>query len=72
MTLRFLRFQLKGNSMNIHKHMEAVFVVTLVVVCAGTLVLDWVRDEGVGQTVAVVRGSTMGSGGGVVMASRRA
>ena len=58
--------------MNIHKHMEAIFVVMLVVVCAGTFVLDRVRDEGAGQTVAAVRGSTLQDGGGVVALARRA
>jgi hypothetical protein len=31
---------LKGNIMNIHKHMEAIFVATLAVIGVGTLVID--------------------------------
>jgi hypothetical protein len=30
--------------MNMHKHMEAIFVVTLVVVSAGTFAFDSMRD----------------------------
>jgi hypothetical protein len=31
---------IEGNIMNIHKHMEAIFVVTLAVIGVGTLVID--------------------------------
>lgn len=58
--------------MNIHKHMEAIFVVTLVVVSAGSFVFDWLRDEGAGPTVAAVHGSATHDGGAVVMPARRA
>lgn len=38
--------------MNMHKHMEAIFVVTLVVVSAGTFALDSVREADTGQSTS--------------------
>jgi hypothetical protein len=35
---------IEGNSMNIHKHMEAIFVTTLAVIGAGSLVIDRLPD----------------------------
>jgi hypothetical protein len=35
---------IEGNSMNIHKHMEAIFVTTLAIVGAGSLVIDRLPD----------------------------
>jgi hypothetical protein len=35
---------LKGNIMNVHKHMEAIFVVTLAAVGAGSVALDSLPD----------------------------
>jgi hypothetical protein len=43
--------------MNIHKHMEAIFVVTLVVVSAGTFALDSVREADAGQSATAARDS---------------
>jgi hypothetical protein len=43
----------KGNIMNIHKHMEAIFVVTLAVIGVGTLVIDSL-PEAVARTAAPV------------------
>jgi hypothetical protein len=45
--------QVKGNIMNIHKHMEAIFVVTLVVVSAGTFALDSAGEADAGQSASV-------------------
>jgi uncharacterized protein YqfB (UPF0267 family) len=42
----------KGNIMNIHKHMEAIFVVTLAVVSAGTFALDSVGEADAGRTAS--------------------
>jgi hypothetical protein len=41
--------------MNIHKHMEAIFVVTLVVVSTGSFVLDSVREAEAGQSASPAR-----------------
>jgi hypothetical protein len=41
--------------MNIHKHMEAIFVVTLVVVSAGTFAFDCMRDADTWGTASVAR-----------------
>jgi hypothetical protein len=41
--------------MNIHKHMEAIFVVTLVIVSAGTFAFDSMRDADTWGTAAVAR-----------------
>lgn len=38
--------------MNMHKHMEAIFVVTLVVVSAGTFALDSVGEADTGQSTS--------------------
>jgi hypothetical protein len=35
---------IEGNSMNIHKHMEAIFVTTLAIVGAGSVVIDRLPD----------------------------
>jgi hypothetical protein len=35
---------IEGNSMNIHKHMEAIFVTTLAIVGAGSFVIDRLPD----------------------------
>ena len=43
--------------MNMHKHMEAIFVVTLAVVSAGTFALDSVREADAGQTSSAARDS---------------
>jgi len=43
--------------MNIHKHMEAIFVVTLVVVSAGTFALDSVMEADAGQSAKAARES---------------
>ena len=53
--------------MNIHKHMEAIFVVTLVVVSGGTLVLDSVREADAGQTASAARESAMAKARAVVV-----
>ncbi|MFC5460376.1 hypothetical protein [Massilia niabensis] len=41
--------------MNIHKHMEAIFVVTLVVVSTGTFALDSVREADAERSTSVAR-----------------
>ena len=41
--------------MNIHKHMEAIFVVTLVVVSAGTFAFDSVKEADAGLSASVAR-----------------
>ena len=41
--------------MNIHKHMEAIFVVTLVVVGTGTFALDSVQEADAGQSADAAR-----------------
>jgi hypothetical protein len=40
--------------MNIHKHMEAIFLVTLVVVSASTFAFDSMRDADTWGTACVV------------------
>jgi hypothetical protein len=35
---------IEGNSMNIQKHMEAIFITTLAVVGAGSLIIDRLPD----------------------------
>jgi hypothetical protein len=39
---------IQGNSMNIHKHMEAIFVTTLAIVGAGSFVIDRLPDAQAG------------------------
>ena len=41
--------------MNMHKHMEAIFVVTLVVVSTGTFALDSVTEAEAEQSASVAR-----------------
>ena len=41
--------------MNIHKHMEAIFLVTLVVASAGTFAFDSMRDADTWGTASVAR-----------------
>jgi hypothetical protein len=41
--------------MNIHKHMEAIFVVTLVVVSTGSFALDSIREAEAGPSAPVAR-----------------
>jgi hypothetical protein len=60
-------FHLKGNIMNIHKHMEAIFVVTLVVVSAGTFALDSVREADAGQSASAARDSATANARAVVV-----
>lgn len=38
--------------MNMHKHMEAIFVVTLVVVSAGTFAFDSMREAATSQSAS--------------------
>ena len=52
--------------MNIHKHMEAIFVVTLAVVSAGTFPLDSVREADVGQAASAARESATAKARAVV------
>ena len=53
--------------MNIHKHMEAIFVVTLVVVSAGTFALDSVREADAGQSASAARDSATANARAVVV-----
>jgi hypothetical protein len=53
--------------MNIHKHMEAIFVVTLVIVSAGTFALDSVREADAGQSASAARDSTTANARAVVV-----
>jgi hypothetical protein len=53
--------------MNIHKHMEAIFVVTLVVVSAGTFALDSAPAADAGQSASAA-GATANAGAAVVRA----
>ena len=53
--------------MNMHKHMEAIFVVTLVVVSAGTFALDSVRETDAGQSAAAASESTTANARAVVV-----
>ena len=53
--------------MNMHKHMEAIFVVTLVVVSAGTFALDSVREADAGQTASAVRDSKTANARAIVV-----
>jgi hypothetical protein len=41
--------------MNIHKHMEAIFVVTLVTVTAGTFAFDSMREPEAPRSASVAR-----------------
>ncbi|MGJ9416662.1 hypothetical protein ACHAC9_02685 [Massilia sp. CMS3.1] len=54
--------------MNIHKHMEAIFVVTLVVVSAGTFAFDNVKEAEAGLSAAVARDSVTEARAAVVRA----
>jgi len=54
--------------MNLHKHMEAVFVVTLVLVSAGTFALDSVRAADAGQTASAASDSVKAARAVVVRA----
>jgi hypothetical protein len=54
--------------MNIHKHMEAIFVVTLVVVSTGTFALDSVRDADGGQAATARENATANARAVVVRA----
>ena len=54
--------------MNIHKHMEAIFVVTLVVVSAGTFAFDSMKEGGVGLAASAARDSVASSRAVVVRA----
>jgi hypothetical protein len=53
--------------MNMHKHMEAIFVVTLVVVSAGTFALDSVREADAGQSASIARDSATAHARAVVV-----
>jgi hypothetical protein len=53
--------------MNIHKHMEAIFVVTLVVVSTGTLALDSVREADAGQTASAAPDSATAKARAIVV-----
>lgn len=53
--------------MNIHKHMEAIFVVTLVVVSAGTFALDSVREADAGPTASAARDSATANARAIVV-----
>lgn len=53
--------------MNMHKHMEAIFVVTLAVVSAGTFALDSVREADAGQTASAARDSKMANARTIVV-----
>jgi hypothetical protein len=53
--------------MNIHKHMEAIFVVTLVVVSGGTFALDSVREADAGQSASAARDSATANARAVVV-----
>ncbi|MGZ5200558.1 MAG: hypothetical protein ACXWC4_12370 [Telluria sp.] len=44
---------LKGNIMNIHKHMEAIFVVTLAIIAVGEFFFDSVPDADAKTSIAV-------------------
>ena len=46
---------LKGNIMNIHKHMEAIFVVAFTVVVLGTSAFDSTAQAGAGSAAPVIR-----------------
>jgi len=46
---------LKGNIMNIHKHMEAIFVVALATVGLGTMVIDEMPEATAGAHAPVIR-----------------
>ena len=53
--------------MNMHKHMEAIFVVTLVIVSAGTFALDSVREADSGQSASSARDSATANARAVVL-----
>jgi hypothetical protein len=45
--------------MNIHKHMEAIFVITLVTVTAGTFAFDSMREADASRSASVARDAAM-------------
>lgn len=53
--------------MNIHKHMEAIFVVTLFVVGAGTLAFESLKDADAGRSAAVARENATASARTIVV-----
>lgn len=53
--------------MNIHKHMEAIFVVTLFVVSTGTLAFDSLKEAAAGQSAAVARENAAASARAIVV-----
>jgi hypothetical protein len=46
---------LKGNNMNVHKHMEAIFVVALAVVGLGSLAIDGMEEANASAPAPVTR-----------------
>jgi hypothetical protein len=46
---------LKGNIMNVHKHMEAIFVVALAVVGLGSFAIDGVPETSASAWAPVIR-----------------
>jgi hypothetical protein len=53
--------------MNIHKHMEAIFVVTLAVVSTGTLALESLSSGDAEQSVAVARENAVSQARAIVV-----
>ena len=53
--------------MNIHKHMEAIFVVTLAVVSTGTLALDSMTSGDAKDSTAVARANAVSQARAVVV-----
>jgi hypothetical protein len=52
-----------GNSMNIQKHMEAVFITTLAIVGAGSLVIDHLPDANAKPAAAAPVANPIGTPG---------
>jgi hypothetical protein len=58
--------------MNIHKHMEAIFVVALAVVGFGTMAIDSMPEASAGARTPVMRDVAAPSGQAVVMCAPKA
>jgi hypothetical protein len=63
---------LKGNIMNVHKHMEAIFVVALASVGLGAYALDSMPEAGASASAPVMREAAAPASQALVMCAPRA